>query len=161
MLFKNFNFKKMNNIFIGNNPVITGKQEVEGQFVLIDDEKYYLIKNYDSMQPFFISLASDSNHWMYISSSGGLTAGRKNPDTALFPYYTDDKINESAEMTGSKTILHVSKSGKTYLWEPFSDRNKGVYKLERSIAKSTTGNKLIFTEKNLDLGSVCINVRAL
>ena len=142
----------MNNIFIGNNPVITGKQEVEGQFVLIDDEKYYLIKNYDSMQPFFISLASDSNHWMYISSSGGLTAGRKNPDTALFPYYTDDKINESAEMTGSKTILHVSKSGKTYLWEPFSDRNKGVYKLERSIAKSTTGNKLIFTEKNLDLG---------
>ena len=89
---------------------------------------------------------------MYISSTGGLTAGRKNPDTALFPYYTDDKINESAEITGSKTILHVSKGGKIYLWEPFSDRNKGVYKLERSIAKSTIGNKLIFTEKNFDLG---------
>ncbi len=142
----------MSNLFIGNNPVVTGKQEVEGQFVLIDDEKYYLIKNYDSIQPFFISLASDSNHWMYISSTGGLTAGRKNPDTALFPYYTDDKINESAEMTGSKTLLHVSKNGKTYLWEPFSERNKGVYKLERSIAKSTIGNKLIFTEKNLELG---------
>ena len=142
----------MNNFFIGNNPVVAGKKEAEGQFVLIDDEKFYLIKNYDSMQPFFISLASDSNHWMYISSTGGLTAGRKNPDTALFPYYTDDKINESAEMTGSKTILHVSKSGKTFLWEPFSDRNKGVYKLERSISKSTTGNKLIFTERNLDLG---------
>lgn len=142
----------MSNIFIGNNPVITGKQEVEGQFVLIDDEKYYQITNYDSMQPFFISLASDSNHWMYISSTGGLTAGRKNPDTALFPYYTDDKITDSAEITGSKSILHVSKNGKTYLWEPFSDRNKGVYKLERSIAKSTIGNKLIFSEKNLDLG---------
>ncbi|MFT3751433.1 MAG: hypothetical protein QM800_00585 [Paludibacter sp.] len=37
----------MNNFFIGNNPVIAGKQEVEGQFVLIDDEKYYQIKNYD------------------------------------------------------------------------------------------------------------------
>lgn len=104
------------------------------------------------MQPFFISLASDSNHWMYISSTGGLTAGRKNPDTALFPYYTDDKINESAEITGSKTILHVTKGESCFLWEPFSDRNKGVYKLERSIAKSTIGNKLIFTEKNLDLG---------
>lgn len=104
------------------------------------------------MQPFFISLASDSNHWMYISSTGGLTAGRKNPDTALFPYYTDDKINESAEITGSKTILHVTKGETRFLWEPFSDRNMGTYRFERSIAKSTIGNKLVFTEKNLDLG---------
>jgi hypothetical protein len=125
---------------------------VGGSFVLIDNEKYYEIKNYDLMLPFFISLASDSNHWMYISSTGGLTAGRKNPDQALFPYYTDDKISESAEITGSKTILHVLKNGKQQVWEPFSDRNKGMYKIERSIAKSTTGNKLIFTEKNLDLG---------
>ena len=123
-----------------------------GNFVLIDSEKYYQITNYDSMQPFFISLASDSNHWMYIASTGGLSAGRKNPDMALFPYYTDDKITESSEITGSKTILHVTKSGNSYLWEPFSDRNRGAYQLERSIAKSTTGNKLIFTEKNLDLG---------
>ena len=123
-----------------------------GNFVQIEGEKYYQITNFDAMQPFFISLASDSNHWMYIASTGGLTAGRKNPDQALFPYYTDDKITESAEITGSKTILHVKKDGLTYLWEPFSDRNKGVYKLERTIAKSTTGNKLIFSEKNEDLG---------
>jgi hypothetical protein len=142
----------MNNLFLGKNPIKSEKQEVTGQFVLIDNEKYYQITQYDNMLPFFISLASDSNHWMYISSTGGLTAGRKNPDQALFPYYTDDKINESSEMTGSKTILHVSKDGKRYLWEPFSERNKGVYRLERSIAKSTVGNKLIFTEKNLDLG---------
>ena len=128
------------------------KNEVDGRFVLIDDEKFYEIKNFDNMLPFFISLASDSNHWMYISSTGGLTAGRKNPDTALFPYYTDDKISESAEITGSKTILQVLKNGETCLWEPFSDRNKGMYNIERSIAKSTVGNKLIFTEKNLDLG---------
>jgi len=142
----------MNNLYIGKNPVKPEKKDVAGQFVLINEEKYYQIKNYDNMLPFFISLASDSNHWMYISSTGGLTAGRKNPDTALFPYYTDDKINESAEITGSKTILHVLKDDKTYLWEPFSDRNKGIYTLERTISKSTTGNKLIFSEKNLDLG---------
>lgn len=142
----------MNNFFIGNNKVIKEKQEAIGQFVLIDNEKYYQIKNYDSMLPFFISLASDSNHWMYISSTGALTAGRKNPDFALFPYYTDDKINESSENTGSKTIFHVRKNGKTYLWEPFSERYKGVYVIERSISKSTIGNKLIFAEKNIDLG---------
>jgi hypothetical protein len=128
------------------------KQKATGQFMLINDEKYYQIKNYDSMLPFFISLASDSNLWMYISSRGGLTAGRKNPDTALFPYYTDDKINESEEMTGSKTIIHITKNGNQYLWEPFSERNQGVYSIERSISKSTVGNKLVFTEKNLNLG---------
>jgi hypothetical protein len=142
----------MNNLFVGSNLIQSEKKTVEGQFVEIEDEKYYQIKNYDSMSPFFISLASDSNHWMYIASTGGLTAGRKNPDTALFPYYTDDKITDSFEITGSKTILHVTTAGKTYLWEPFSDKNKGIYKLERSVAKSTVGNKLIFTETNLDLG---------
>ncbi len=142
----------MTNFFIGKNPVIAEKQKASGQFVRIDNENFYQIRNFDSMQPFFISLASDSNHWMYISSTGGLTAGRKNPDQALFPYYTDDKINESSEITGSKTILHVRKGDKTYLWEPFSDRNKGVYTLERSISKSTIGNKLIFGEKNVELG---------
>ena len=142
----------MNTIFIGKNPVISGKKNVEGRFCLIDDEKYYEIKNYDAMQPFFISLASDSNHWMYISSTGGLTAGRKNPDSALFPYYTDDKIADASELTGSKTILQVKKEDKIYIWEPFSDRNKGAYQIVRTIAKSTIGNKLIFTEKNLDLG---------
>jgi len=142
----------MDKLFIGNNQVIIDKQDVTGQFVLIGNEKYYQIKNFDAMLQFFISLASDSNHWMYISSKGGLTAGRKNPDQALFPYYTDDKINDSAEITGSKTILQVLKNGKTYLWEPFSDRNKGVYSIERTISKSTIGNKIIFNEKNFDLG---------
>jgi len=143
---------ELNDLFIGNNKVITEKPEVSGQFVQIGDEKFYQIKHFDTMKPFFISLASESNHWMYISSTGGLTAGRKNPDLALFPYYTDDKIMESGEITGSKTILHVVKSGKRFLWEPFSDRNQGIYKLERTILKSTIGNKLIFSEKNIDLG---------
>jgi len=142
----------MENFYIGNNPSKFLKQEPIGQFIQMDGERYYQINGYDTMQPFFISIASDSNHWMYISSMGGLTAGRINPDMALFPYYTDDKINESEETTGSKTILHVQKNGNNYLWEPFSYRNKGIYKIERSVAKSTIGNKIIFTETNHDLG---------
>jgi len=145
-------YLNMNNLFIGNNPVLSGKEEVKGQFVQIDGEKYYQITNDDAMQPFFISIASDSNHWMYISSMGGLSCGRVNPNHALFPYYTDDKINESEETTGSKTIFHVEKNGKTYLWEPFSYRNKGVYSIERFIAKNIVGNKIIFSETNYDLG---------
>ena len=47
-----------------------------------------------------MSIVSDSNHWLFISSNGGLTAGRKNAEFALFPYYTDDKITEFADITG-------------------------------------------------------------
>ena len=54
------------------------------------------------MRPFFMSLVSNSNHWLFISSTGGLSAGRKDTSNALFPYYTDDKIIRSSENTGAK-----------------------------------------------------------
>ena len=68
-------------------------------------EVFYKISNVDKMRPFFMTIVSDSNHWMFIASNGGISAGRKNSEYALFPYYTDDKITESAEITGCKTIL--------------------------------------------------------
>jgi hypothetical protein len=85
--------------------------EVEIRQVEIDNESYFKISNCDAMPPFFMSIVSDSNHWLFISSNGGLTAGRKNAEYALFPYYTSDKIIESAEVTGSKSIFFSSKRG--------------------------------------------------
>ena len=99
-----------------------------------------------------MSIVSNSNHWMFIASNGGLTAGRKNSNSALFPYYTDDKITESAEITGSKTIIQIHSQGKTMLWEPFSQRYLGVYKTQRNLYKNNYGNKVIFEEINQDLG---------
>ncbi|MGE0078820.1 MAG: hypothetical protein AB7S48_13250 [Bacteroidales bacterium] len=141
----------MDNLYIGNNKFNSNPNAVTGKFTQIGDEKFYEIDGYDSMLPFFISIASDSNHWMYISSTGGLTAGRISSNNAIFPYYTDDKIHESSEITGSKTIIQVSKNGKVYLWEPFSDRYRGIYSIQRKILKSVIGNKIIFQEQNLDL----------
>ena len=123
-----------------------------GHYITIDGERFYCISNYDEMLPFFISLASDTDLWMYISSTGGLTCGRRNPEQVLFPYYTDDKIAEGAEHTGAKTIIRVKNEDSVYLWEPFSHRQAGQYKLMRSIAKSVTGNRLLFREQNMDLG---------
>lgn len=123
-----------------------------GHYIDIHGERFYCIENYNHMQPFFISLASDTDLWMYISSTGGLTCGRRNPEQVLFPYYTDDKITESYEQTGPKTILRVQTAQGTKLWEPFSSRQMGMYQITRSIAKSVVGNRLIFTEKNIDLG---------
>ncbi len=69
----------------------------------INGEEFLMIENVDHQRPFFMSMASASNHWMFISSNGGLTAGRRNAEYALFPYTTDDKVTESSEITGSKT----------------------------------------------------------
>ena len=49
---------------------------IKGEEVLIAGENFQKISNVDRMRPFFISLVSNSNHWLFISSSGGLTAGR-------------------------------------------------------------------------------------
>ena len=101
-------------IYIGNNKTTSSKKEITGKMVQFENESYLKISNSDGIRPFFLSVVSDSNHWMFISSNGGLSAGRKNSESSLFPYYTDDKITESAEITGSKTIMHVNKNGKTY-----------------------------------------------
>ncbi len=143
---------KQNTMYIGNKEASFGANEVKGKLVMIGDESYYKISNVDEMRPFFMSIVSNSNHWMFLSSNGGLSAGRKDSNNALFPYYTDDKITESAEITGSKTVVQVHTEDKTYLWEPFSKRYEGVYKISRNLYKNDYGNKVIFEEINHDLG---------
>ncbi|XLS30810.1 hypothetical protein ACJD0Z_08245 [Flavobacteriaceae bacterium M23B6Z8] len=129
----------------------TAAQEVRMEQVVIANESYFKIANSDAMRPFFMSIISDSNHWMFISSNGGLTAGRKNAEHSLFPYYTDDKITESAEITGSKTIFHVEKDGSAVIWEPFSIRSELSFNTTRNLYKNEYGNKIIFEEINHDL----------
>ncbi len=138
-------------MYIGNLKMNSTDKEITGTMVQFENENYYKISNSDAMRPFFMSIVSDSNHWMFISSNGGLSAGRKNSESSLFPYYTDDKITESAETTGSKTIIQVSKDDKTYLWEPFSNRQEGIYNITRNLYKSIYGNKVVFEEINHDL----------
>jgi hypothetical protein len=127
-------------------------KKIDMQVVSRENENYFRITNYDAMRPFFMSIVSDSNHWMFISSNGGISAGRKNPEYALFPYYTDDKITESADITGSKSIFKIRKGDQTAIWEPFSERFTGKYAISRNLYKSIYGNKIIFEEINHDLG---------
>ena len=141
-----------NNIYIGNNKIASDPKEIKGKLISFENENYYKITNSDAMRPFFMSIVSDSNHWMFISSNGGLSAGRKNNESSLFPYYTDDKITESFDTTGSKTILQIHSDGKTFIWEPFSNRYNGIYKTQRNLYKNSHGNKVVFEEINNDLG---------
>ena len=132
--------------------VRSSPEGAEGSFVDFDGDRYYRLSSYDAIPPFFMSIVSDSDHWLFISSNGGLTAGRKDADHALFPYYPDDRIHDSCEHTGSKTIVRVVRDSGVVLWEPFSGQPDGSSHVSRNLYKSLYGNKIIFEEENRDLG---------
>jgi len=138
-------------IFAGKHPLQFPRAAVKGDVVHWQGEDFYRIANYDQMRPFFMTILSDSDHWMFISSTGALTAGRRNPDCALFPYYTEDKIHDSAEIAGGKTLLIVRRQNRDFLWQPFSDEHRGLYRFCRNLFKNLIGNKLVFEEVNEDL----------
>jgi hypothetical protein len=68
------------------------------------------------MDTFFITVLSSSDQWMFLASNGILSAGIKNPEYALIPYYTDDKIIDSRDVTGSKTLLKEWVNNQWNLW---------------------------------------------
>jgi hypothetical protein len=143
---------KEKSLFIGDTSLRYSKNDVRGEYVTILGESFYKIHNYDAIEPFFMSIVSSSDHWLFISSTGGLSAGRSSAEKALFPYYTVDKISENYENTGNKTILLIRSSKKASIWEPFSDRWMGNYSIERNLYKNKTGTTILFEENNLDLG---------
>ncbi len=122
-----------------------------GEFLDFAGERYFVIRNVESMAPFFVSVISADDHWLFVSSTGGLTAGRVSPDTALFPYITVDKLHDSSHHTGPKTILRVRKGGAVHYWEPFNSEQHDRYSSSSNLYKNTLGNKLCFEEINHDL----------
>jgi hypothetical protein len=128
-----------------------GKAEVTGEFVDLFGERYYAIHNVDRMPPFFVSVISSDDHWLFASSTGGLTAGRVSPDTALFPYITVDRIHDSTTHTGSVSLFRIRTGDIEREWEPFSTADDGRHARTRNLYKNVLGNKLCFEEINHDL----------
>lgn len=127
-------------------------QVVSGQFVTIDEQRWYRIVNSQLMQEFFISPASSGDHWMFVSSQGAISAGRRNPDSALFPYYCADKLLDMASATGPKTIFRIPLAhGGFRIWEPFSRTALNSSSIQRNVYKNELGNKLIFEEIHSEL----------
>ena len=126
--------------------------EVHGEFIDMQGDRYYAIRNVHNMAPFFISVVSAGDHWLFVSSTGGVTAGRVSPDTALFPYETVDRLHLSINDTGPKTIVRVGAVGEQNVWEPFNTQHLYRYAIRRNLYKNTLGNKLCFEEVNDTLG---------
>ncbi len=123
-----------------------------GGFVTLDGEEHYRISAYHRMDPFLMIIASDSDLWMYMTSGGGLTAGRVDPDGALFPYHTVDQLHDAHHHTGPTTLIRVlGEDGAQELWEPFSDTTRTDPTIERNLYKNIVGSRLTFEEIHHDL----------
>jgi hypothetical protein len=128
----------------------TERAGASGDFITLGDERFYAIHNVDAMDPFFISVISNADHWLFVST-GGLTAGRTSPEFALFPYKPVDQVDESLGHTGPRTIVRIADRREQHVWEPFAPQRSDRYETTRNLYKNSLGNKLCFEEINHSL----------
>ncbi len=130
-------------------------REPQGSFVMFEGERHYRISSYHRMAPFLMTLASDTDLWMFVTSGGGLTAGRVDADGSIFPYETVDKLHDGHHHTGPVTLIRVARDGGTpVLWQPFARPPSAEQHIECNLYKSIVGNRVVFEELNHDLGLV-------
>ncbi|GEL93983.1 hypothetical protein [Cellulomonas composti] len=120
--------------------------------VELDGRPFYRIAAYDELPAFFMTLVSASDLWLFVSSTGGLTAGREHADRALFPYATEDKVSAGAGRTGGLTLLRVRTDDGVRFWQPFAERRPDDPTVERDLYKDPLGTTLVFEETRPDVG---------
>lgn len=133
----------------------TGRPSGFGSYVDLGGEQWYKISECGGMDEFFMCPVSSGDHWMFVSSRGALSAGRKNPDSALFPYYSSDKLVDTASCTGPLTLIAAElEDGQVDHWQPFAERPADHHDVSRHLYKNSLGNRLLFEEVNhtLQLG---------
>lgn len=118
----------------------------------LDGRRFYRIASYDDLPPFFMTLVGASDLWLFVSSTGGVTAGREHADRALFAYSTDDKVAAGAGRTGGLTLLRVETPAGTRSWQPFAERRPDDPAVERHLYKDYLGTTLVFEETRPDVG---------
>ncbi len=105
-------------------------------------EKSLQISSSELMPTFLMPLITSGDIWAFIGSNHAITAGRKNPDQALFPYYTEDKIFDMVNTSGSMSVI---KSGST-VWAPFEQSLVPREKITQRVLKSVSGTKICLEE---------------
>jgi hypothetical protein len=129
------------------------ESSIRGAFVKLDGKRFYRIANYDLMRPFLMTIISPNDQWMYVSSRGGLTAGRVSAENCLFPYDSADKLHHCHSYTGPLTLIkQVNPGGARQLWQPFSYHLFENGSSQRNLYKHVVGDQVVFEEINERLG---------
>lgn len=108
---------------------------------------YVVINELESFEPFFLNIVGPGNQWLFCGSNGALSAGRQSSETALFPYYTVDKIMDNWNTTGPWTAIVCDEK----LWNPFRPSIALLTPSQRRIMKSPLGDEVVFDELHKDL----------
>lgn len=123
-----------------------------GKFVSCHGEPFYEIADYDRMKPFLMSIVSSDDHWMYVSSTGGLTAGRTVAEHCLFPYQPVDRVHDAHDHTGPLTLIRHGEGDEATCWRPFDQQLGSRRCIERRLRKHVAGDEVVFREVRADLG---------
>jgi hypothetical protein len=109
-------------------------------FSRIDGEPHACIRDVDRLPPFLMNVVGNGDAWLFAGSNGGLTAGRRDPDWAVFPYQTVDKILATPTASGAVTILRIGAD----VWEPFVGPKADGRR--RHLHKHQLGAEVVFEE---------------
>jgi hypothetical protein len=124
-----------------------GLEARNGGLVPFAGQEFLRITDFDRLPPFLMSIPSDTDLWMFVSSGGGLTAGRADAEGSLFPYVTVDQLHDAHHHTGPITLFRVRREGAPAVaWEPFAHRAALDPVIERNLYKHPLGNQVIFEE---------------
>jgi hypothetical protein len=138
-------------IYVGETPCPKPPERPSTAFAELDGETWVVLNDANAMAPFLMSVVGASDMWLFAGSNGAFTAGRSEPDKAIFPYQTADKIMRDDGASGALTAMLVRRRGRRHLWEPW--RGSGApYRIRRRLWKHFLGAALIFEEVNEDLG---------
>ena len=122
------------------------------EFVSLEGQRYACIRDVDHLAPFLMSIVSDSDAWLFVGSNSPFTAGRVDPDGAMFPYETVDKLLRHADGSGSLSAFRVRRGGSnSSLWEPWRPDSQGL-PITRNLYKHVLGTNVLFEEINHELG---------
>ncbi len=112
-----------------------------------DGSEHWEIEHIDTLRPFLVSLLNASDVWAYLSTAGGVAAGRVTAERSLFPYETDDRLHRAGGVTGPVTLFRVEET----LWQPFDPRGVAQGRTRR-LRKAAEGHWLELEESAPDLG---------
>jgi len=117
----------------------------------MDGQRYACIHDVNRLDPFLMSIVSDSDAWLFVGSNSPFTAGRVDPDHAMFPYETVDKLLRHPDGSGSLSAFRVRRGGpSSSLWEPWrSDAHASP--VTRNLYKHVLGTSVVFEEINHEL----------
>ncbi|MFM7185452.1 MAG: hypothetical protein ACKO4Z_11875 [Planctomycetota bacterium] len=116
-----------------------------GSFTPVDGEPHATIRHVDRMPPFLMNVVGNGDVWMFLGSNGGITAGRQDPDHAIFPYQTADKLLATPQASGAVCIIEAEGT----LWEPGRGPGAGG---SRHLHKHGCGTSVVFEDAHEHLG---------